>query len=143
MMANALAREFTSTSKTMQLRELKPQRRLSGFRYAFRGLATLMETTPNAWIHLAALVAVVLGGFWFDISMGEWAAVAVACVLVFAAETFNTAIEELANFACKNERHPQIARVKDLAAAAVLIAATGAVVVGAVVFGGRIIDLFD
>lgn len=127
----------------MELRELKPRRRLSSFRYAFRGVATLMNTTPNAWIHLAAMAAVVAGGFWFDLSAGEWTVVGLACGAVFAAEAFNSSIEELANYACKNERHPQIARVKDLAAAGVLLTAMGAAAVGLVVFGPKIVELFS
>lgn len=127
----------------MELHELKPRRRLGSFRYALRGIATLMDTTPNAWVHFSGLILVVVFGIGFDISGGEWAAVALACGGVFAAEALNSAIEELANFACKNERHPQIARVKDLAAAGVLLAAFGAVGVGIVVFGVRIFDLFS
>ena len=57
----------------------------------------------------------------------------VAITLVWCAEAFNTALEQLAD-ALHPENHPGIGRAKDVAAAAVLIAAVGAAVIGMLVF---------
>ena len=58
-----------------------------------------------------------------------WALVMLASAGVLAAELFNTAIEHLADH-LHPEVHPRIRVVKDCAAAAVLVAAVGAVTVG-------------
>jgi diacylglycerol kinase (ATP) len=58
-----------------------------------------------------------------------WALVLMASFLVIAAELFNTALEHLADHLHPDE-HPQIGRVKDCAAAAVLMTVCGAVAVG-------------
>jgi diacylglycerol kinase len=48
-------------------------------------------------------------------------------------------VEALADYACQKEIHPSIKKVKDLAAAGVLIAALAALAVGLVVFLSKII----
>ena len=127
----------------MKLSELRPKKRLGSFRYALRGVKILFEGTPNVWIHLSAAILVVVAGVVWNISAGEWTAVALACGVVFAAEAANSALEELADYACRFEQNAQIGRAKDLAAAGVLLAAGGAVVVGLVVFVPKILDLFS
>jgi diacylglycerol kinase len=63
----------------------------------------------------------------------------VAIVLVWGAEAFNTALEQLAD-TLHPERDPGIGRAKDVAAAAVLIAALGAAVIGVLVFVPHLAD---
>jgi diacylglycerol kinase len=111
----------------------KPFIRLQTFAYALHGLAHLVRTQPNARVHLLAAALVCAAGVYFGLSRGEWLGVTVAIVLVWSAEAFNTALECLAD-ALHPERHPGIGRAKDVAAAAVLIAALGAVVIGMLVF---------
>lgn len=69
----------------------------------------------------------------FGLSRGEWLWITAAIVLVRGAEDFNTALGYLAD-ALHPKQHPGIDRAKDVAAAAVLIAAFGAAVVGMLVF---------
>jgi len=107
--------------------------RLKSFAYALQGLAFLMRTQPNARVHLLATVLVCAAGVYFRLSRAEWLWIAVAIVLVWRAEAFNTALEQLAD-TLHPEQHPGIGRAKDVAAAAVLIAALGAAAIGVVVF---------
>lgn len=116
--------------------------RIKSFRYAIKGVAELFRSEANAWIHLACTVVVIAGAWWFDFSAVEWIAVAFAIGMVLAAETFNTAIEAMCNYACK-ERDPSIGRIKDLSAAGVLISAIAAATIGAILFVPRIIALFE
>ncbi len=107
--------------------------RLNSFRYAINGLTILFKEEHNARIHfLAAILAIVLG-FCFGISPMEWIALIIVIGLVFILEAVNTAIENLADFVSpgKNEK---IGVIKDISAAAVLLATVVAVVVGAVIF---------
>jgi len=103
------------------------------FQDAGRGFASACRTEWNVRIHLAALVAVVVSGFLLRISAGEWSAVLLSAGLVLAAELFNTALEYLAD-AVHPDEHPLVGRAKDAGAAAVLIAALAAAVVGGIVF---------
>ena len=61
-----------------------------------------------------------------------------AIIAVWTAEALNTAFEALCNVASP-EFHPLVERAKDVAAGAVLISAIGAVVVGLLVFGPRLL----
>lgn len=108
--------------------------------HALAGIATMLRTQPNAWIHLAASVAVVLLAFWFEVSSGEWIALILAIVIVWSAEALNTAFELLCDVASP-QFHPLVKQAKDVAAAAVLIAATGSLAVGLLIFAPRLIAL--
>ncbi|MBL7775606.1 MAG: diacylglycerol kinase family protein [Saprospiraceae bacterium] len=109
------------------------QRRIASFRYAFQGLRYLVRTQMNARIHLAAAVLATALGAWLDISRLEWLALALCTALVLALEAVNTALECLTDLVSPDP-HPLAGRAKDLAAAAVLIVALGALVVGGLVF---------
>ena len=108
------------------------QARIRSVRYAVRGLRVLLSE-PNTKIHGVAIVAVVIAGAVFDVSRPEWALLVVAVVLVLVAEGLNTAVERLAD-AVIPERHPLIEQAKDVAAAAVLLAAVGSIAIAALVF---------
>jgi diacylglycerol kinase len=106
---------------------------LKSLGFALQGVVFLLRSQPNARIHLLATVLVCTAGAYFHLSRTEWMGIVVAIVLVWSAEAFNTALEELAN-ALHPEQHPGIGRAKDVAAAAVLIAAVGAAAIGMLVF---------
>jgi diacylglycerol kinase len=96
-------------------------------------LAHLVRTQFNARVHLLAAALVCATGVVVDLSRAEWVGVVVAITLVLSAEAFNTALEQLAD-AVHPELHPGVGRAKDVAAAAVLITALGAAVIGLLVF---------
>jgi diacylglycerol kinase (ATP) len=110
------------------------RQRLHSFRYAWAGLGTLLRTQHNAWIHAAATLLVVAAALYFGLNAYEWLWLVLAMALVWMAEAFNTALELLAD-AVTRERHPLVGRAKDVAAAAVLIAALAALVIGVLVLG--------
>lgn len=119
------------------------KKRILSFRYAFRGTATLFRETPNIRLQLAAAITAVIMGFLLHISHGEWLAIIIVTGDVFAMEAMNSAMEQLADFTCKQEIHPAIKKVKDISAAAVLLAAVAALVVGLVIFLPKIILLLS
>lgn len=110
-------------------------------RYAFSGIAELLKAERNAGIHLVILALVTASGVLLKISPAHWIAIALAAGLVLAAEAFNTAIEVLCD-AVKPEVDPSIRRVKDLAAAGVLISALASFVVGLIVFIPALLRIF-
>jgi diacylglycerol kinase (ATP) len=112
---------------------LSPRARLASLSHAIAGLVALVRTQANARLHLAATVAVFVLGVAVQISPWEWISLVLSITIVWMAEALNTAIE----FACDvvtREFHPSIKAAKDIAAGAVLAAASGAAVVGAIVF---------
>lgn len=115
--------------------------RLKSFKYAFNGLKILLKEEHNARIHLLATVLVVFFGFILKIHFLEWIAVIFAIGMVFALEIINSAIENLADFVSP-EKHEMIAKIKDLAAAAVLVGAISAFLVGTIIFIPKIISIF-
>ena len=121
--------------------------RARSFRHAFMGIWFVLRSQHNAWLHAAASVlALVLAGVLHvnvrAFTTGEWADLVIAIVLVWVAETFNTGLEVLAN-AVTGKRHPVLKIAKDVAAAAVLMAAVGALVVGLILFVPRFVELFE
>jgi diacylglycerol kinase len=121
----------------------RPWRRLKGwqkllfsFRAAGAGLKEALETQQNLRLHLLAAGMVIAAALVLRVSRIEAAMLLICIGAVIAAETFNTALERLVDLAC-----PQIderARsIKDASAAAVLVAALMASVVGVVILGPR------
>jgi len=113
---------------------------IHSFRYAARGVAVTFRRPRNAW--LAALTAIVIGsaGFSLGISTTEWCLVVLAYAGVWAAESFNTALELLAD-SVTTELHPLIGHAKDAAAGAVLIATVGSIIIALLVFGPYLLAL--
>ena len=103
------------------------------FAYAFRGLVTAIKYERSMRIHLCFMFYVICCGFIVGLTNTEWIAVIVCMGLVTALECLNTALEQLCDTLCP-EKNEGIKIVKDAAAGAVLCAAIGSAVVGAIVF---------
>ncbi|MCS6981363.1 MAG: diacylglycerol kinase family protein [Flavobacteriales bacterium] len=116
------------------------RRFLWGFEVAIRGFLWALRTQRHLQIHLLALTVVTASGLFFRLSPGEWLAVALASGFVIGTELLNTAVEELCNHLWPHP-HPLAARIKDVAAAAVLFAALTALVVGMIIFGPRLVSM--
>ncbi len=112
-------------------------KRIKSFYYAFKGVADVLRTQYNMRIHLlAAFMAIVLG-IVLNISTSEWIAICICIGMVMALEAMNTAVEYLTDLVSP-DYHPLAGKAKDAAAAAVLLAAIAALVVGCLVFGPKL-----
>lgn len=107
--------------------------RIKSFKYAFNGLKLFFINDHNGRVHLVAAVIAIGLSFYLNISGYEWIAILSVISAVFVAEILNSAIEKLADVV-SSEYHPKIKVVKDLAAAAVLVAAFLAMAVGGIIF---------
>jgi len=108
--------------------------RLHSFKNAFAGWWYVVRTQRNAWIHMLATICVVLMASWLNVSLIDWALLVFAIALVWISEFLNTALEAVVDLASP-QRHPLAKVGKDVGAAAVLIAAASAVVIGLLVMG--------
>jgi len=116
-------------------------KRARSFTHAVRGIRIFIETTPNAWIHILLGISAVALGLSFHISQGDWFAIILSIGLVLVAEAINTAVEIDINLTSP-DYHPYARDTKDVAAGAVLIASTIALVVGLIIFLPYVIPLF-
>lgn len=113
--------------------------RLSAFKYAFAGWWYVLRTQRNAWLHAIATCTVVALGFFLKIRSQAWAILLLAVGLVWISEFVNTALEAVVDLASP-EMHP-LARVgKDVGAAAVLIAALVAAMIGLIILGPPLLE---
>jgi len=108
--------------------------RIRSFRYAFQGWGYVLRTQRNAWIHSAIATVVFLVGLWLKLTLQEWAIIVLTAAFVFSAEFINTAIEAVVDLATE-DHHPLAKIGKDVGAAAVLVAALAAVLVGLLILG--------
>jgi diacylglycerol kinase len=104
------------------------------FSYAINGLVQLFRLEPNAKLHTLATTMVIIAGFARHIGQWQWVALVFAIGLVWITEAINTCIEKLCDFCCENKFHPSIKIIKDIAAAAVLLAAMVSLVIAIIVF---------
>lgn len=108
------------------------------FLHAWDGILYAVRTQPNFVIHLAVSTTVIVSGVYLRLSSLEWIILSLVIVLGLAIELLNTAIESTVDIAT-SKFHPIAKIAKDTAAAAMLVYAVGAVVVGAIIFLPKII----
>lgn len=85
-----------------------------------------------------ATIVVIAVGLALRLSMGEWCWIVLAITSVWTAEALNTAFEFLTDIASP-DFHPIAEKAKDVAAGAVLLAASGSVAIGALVLGPHVL----
>ena len=108
--------------------------RIAAFGHAFRGWHYVMQTQQNTWIHGTISVIVFALCFWLGLAPRDWAVIILTTAMVFAAEFVNTAIEAVVDLASP-AKHPLAKVGKDVGAAAVLVAALAAILVGVLILG--------
>jgi diacylglycerol kinase (ATP) len=123
----------TFTRETMTFMQFIHSR-IESFGYAFRGWWHVLRTQHNAWIHAVIAILVFIVSFWLKLSSRDWAVIILTVAMVFTAEFINTAIEAVVDLASP-QKHPLAKVGKDVGAAAVLIAALAAVLIGLLILG--------
>ncbi len=151
----AVIRVRTSTSRTVGRSNApitapmtrRPERnassrrwRLSSFVDAARGLKILLWTQPNARVHAVGTAGAVAMATWLQFSGAEWAVLVLTIGGVWVTEGLNTAIEFVVDLV--SPEYNQLAGwAKDVAAGAVLVASGCAVIVGAILFVPKLLEL--
>ena len=107
--------------------------RIRSGKHAIAGIAELLKSQQNAWIHAGATFLVIIAGLFFGVSVLEWCSLILVITLVWVTEALNTAFEFLCDVVSP-DFHPLVKKSKDVAAGAVLMSAMGAVTVGLIIF---------
>jgi diacylglycerol kinase len=107
--------------------------------FALNGLKLVLKE-KHFKIHLVLAVLVLLLGFYFHVNKTEWLVVLFCISIVLSLETINTAIEYFVDLVEPNQ-NIKAGAIKDLSAAAVLIASIISVIIGIMIFGKYILAL--
>lgn len=107
--------------------------------YAWQGIKRACREERQMKIHLTMASLAVLCGVIADLTVAEWAILALTIMAVLAMEMVNTAIERVVDLVTQ-DYHPLAKAAKDIAAGAVLTVSVGALIVGICLFGTRMIE---
>lgn len=108
--------------------------RVKSFHYAIEGWWYVIRTQHNAWIHAIVSLLVFGLGFWLGLDRHDWAIILLTMMAVWMGEFMNTAIEAVVDMVMP-DYHPLAKVAKDVAAAAVLVGAVGATLIGLLILG--------
>ncbi len=111
---------------------LKNKTLSESFQNAASGFRQAVISERNMRIHLLSVLLVVRAGIFFKIDSVRWAVLMLAIGLVLVCELINTSIEELTDMVT-TEYSDKAKNVKDIGAAAVLVASVISVIVGVMV----------
>lgn len=108
-------------------------KRLKAFGHALNGIGLLFKDGVHARIHLLAVIVVSFLAYKLNVSSTDWIHLILCYALVIGFEAINSAIEYIVDLASP-EYHELAKKAKDVAAAAVLIAALGSVIIAMLIF---------
>ena len=114
----------------------------NAFLFAMQGLQNAFVAERNFRIEIFGAVAACVAAYTLYVSRIEWLIIMINIGFVLSTELMNTAIEKLCDLTTK-EIHPFIKIIKDVAAAAVLLAAVSAFICALIIFIPPIIKLIN
>jgi len=120
---------------------IKFKRLLKSFTYAFRGLLKTFREEQNLKIQTIMAAAAIIAGIFLNIERFEWLFLVLIISLVILMEILNSAVERVADV-LKPRINTYVKEIKDIMAAAVMLASICAVIIGLIVFLPHIIQMF-
>lgn len=106
---------------------------LRSFKFAFNGLKLTWSKGLNFKIQCFAAIITCVFAFYLKLDYQSIAILLITSALVMGLEIINTSIEDICNI-ISPEENPQIGHVKDISAAAVLLASIIAIFIGMLIF---------
>ncbi|QQG42115.1 MAG: diacylglycerol kinase family protein [Candidatus Woesebacteria bacterium] len=114
---------------------------LKSFRFAINGLKGVILQERNFKIQLFIGMLAVILGFALKLNLSEWLNLVAIITLVLILELVNTSIEEIVDLISPEFRE-KAKIAKDVAAACVLVASMGSIIIGALLFLPKLKILF-
>ncbi len=105
---------------------------INSFRHAFHGLIYALEERTFRILSAIAFLVIALS-FILEISLIEWSIVFLTITIVMSLELLNTQVERTLDI-LQPKTDLRVRIIKDISAAAVLIASIGSVIIGIIVF---------
>jgi diacylglycerol kinase len=117
------------------IQQMKPKRKniVVNFICALRGFFITFKSERNFKIYTIALCVTIALGIYLGLQVLEWALIIFSTGLVLAAEIFNTAIERLGDEVAGGNLMQNVKNIKDISAAAVLVAGLTALAIGIII----------
>ena len=112
---------------------IKIKRLYKSFTYAFRGLGKTLKEEQNLQIQSIVGLVVIILGWYFRIEVEEWLILIVVIGLVILMELVNSAVERITDV-LKPRLDSYVKEIKDIMAAAVMLASVIAIIVGLIIF---------
>jgi diacylglycerol kinase len=107
---------------------------LKSFKCAFRGLIHALRTEQSFQIQIVVALVVIILAVYFHIPRVQGLILGVTILMVLSLELVNTIAERIVDLV-EPRWHNRVRDIKDVLAAAVLLASLGAIVIGVIVFG--------
>lgn len=116
--------------------QIKKHSLLVSIRLAFLGILLAVKKERNLKLHLVVAALVVLFGATVGLTKAEWLSIIFIIFAVFAAETFNSAVEGICDILKEklNLGYEETKAIRDISAGAVLLLAIASVILGLVIF---------
>ena len=112
---------------------IRIKRLIKSFKYALRGLIKIFHEEQNLRVQSLAAGAVILAGLYFGLNRFEWALILIIISMVILMEIANSAVERVTDV-LKPRIDTYVKEIKDIMAAAVMLASILAIVIGAIIF---------
>lgn len=109
------------------------KRLLISFKTAFEGLVFVFKTEPNFRLQILLAIFALFLSYIFQLRVHEWIVVILLIMIVLVMEILNTALEQFTDL-LKPRLHHYVKAIKDIMAAAVVVTAFGALLVGIIIF---------
>jgi len=110
--------------------------------HALEGMSFAFTNERSLRIQFGIFLIVIIFGLYLQISANEFAIIIGISALVFSLELINTAIEKSMDVISNGRYDERIKIIKDVSAGAVLVAAIFAIVIGALIFIPKLMELF-
>ncbi len=114
---------------------------INSVEFALTGLRTVYKDERNMRSHTIVGSIVIVLSFLFRLNQIEWLWILLSVFLVIIMEIINTAFENVVDMVTNKHFHPLGKKIKDMAAGAVLITSLFALLIGAIIFLPKIIQL--
>jgi len=115
-------------------------RKAESIKYALKGISIAFREEFNFRTQITLGAMAFALGAYLRISETEWLFIIGASGLVLTAEALNTSLEELCDM-LRSTHDPHVAKIKDLAAGAVLLASAAALLIGLIIFLPKLLAL--
>lgn len=119
----------------------KRKKKIIGFRFAWNGMKEVVKKERNFKIQLGCGGLSIILGAILGLERLEWVVLTLIIGLVLGMEMVNSAIERLLDYLAP-DLHPEAGMIKDVAAGAVLIAASISVIIAGIIFIPKLLDFF-